>query len=69
MVSAWRLSVSRRGCIAKNCSGCGVRGSVATWKVQEFDELLIEKNRYGAVWLHFAVRPKENRHKVAFINA
>ena len=37
--------------------------------VQEFDELLIEKNRYGAVWLHFAVRPKENRHKVAFINA
>ena len=46
---------------------------------QEFDELLIEKrsalplgsskNRYGTVWLHFAVRPKENRHKVAFINA
>ncbi|WP_051611954.1 D-Ala-D-Ala carboxypeptidase family metallohydrolase [Xylanibacter ruminicola] len=35
---------------------------------QEFDELLIEKNRYGAVWLHFAVRPKENRRKVAFIN-
>ena len=36
---------------------------------QEFAELLIEKNRYGAVWLHFAVRPKENRHKVAFIRA
>ena len=36
---------------------------------EDFDELLIEKNRYGAVWLHFAVRPKENRHKVAFINA
>jgi hypothetical protein len=36
---------------------------------QDFDELLIEKNRYGAMWLHFAVRPKENRHKVAFINA
>ena len=46
---------------------------------QEFDELLIEKrsalplgsskNRYGAVWLHFAVRPKENRHKILFINA
>ena len=34
---------------------------------QEFDELLIEKNRYGAVWLHFAVRPKDNRRKVAFI--
>jgi len=36
---------------------------------QEFDELLIEKNRYGAIWLHFAVRPKGNRRKVAFINA
>ena len=46
---------------------------------QEFDELLIErrsasplgssKNRYGAIWLHFAVRPRDNRHKVAFLNA
>lgn len=36
---------------------------------QEFDELLIEKNRYGAVWLHFAVRFKDNRRKVSFINA
>ena len=24
---------------------------------QDFDELLIERNRYGAIWLHFAVRP------------
>ena len=36
---------------------------------QDFDELLIEKNRYGAIWLHFAVRPKGNRRKVCFINA
>ena len=37
---------------------------------QDYDELLIEKNRYGAVWLHFAVRPPgKNRHKVLFINA
>ena len=36
---------------------------------QDFDELLIEKNRHGAVWLHFAVRPKDNRRKVLFINA
>ena len=35
---------------------------------QEFDELLIEKNRYGAIWVHFAVRPKDNRRKVMFIN-
>ena len=36
---------------------------------QDFDELLIEKNRYGAIWLHFAVRAKGNRRKVCFINA
>ena len=36
---------------------------------QEFDELLIEKNRHGAIWLHFAVRASGNRRKVAFINA
>ena len=36
---------------------------------QDFDELLIERNRYGAIWLHFAVRPKDNRRKVLFINA
>ena len=36
---------------------------------QQFDELLIERNRYGAIWLHFAVRPKDNRRKVALINA
>ena len=36
---------------------------------QQFDELLIERNRYGAIWLHFAVRPFSNRRKVCFINA
>ena len=33
----------------------------------DFDELLIEKNRYGAIWLHFAVRPFSNRRKVNFL--
>ena len=36
---------------------------------QDFDELLLEKNNHGAIWLHFAVRPKENRRKVMFLNA
>ena len=36
---------------------------------QDFDELLIERNRYGAIWLHFAVRAKENRRKIMFIKA
>ena len=46
---------------------------------QDFDELLIErrsasplgssKNKHGAMWLHFAVRQKDNRKKILFINA
>ena len=36
------------------------------WK-QDFDELLIERNRHGRYWVHFAVRPKDNRRKTLFI--
>ena len=36
---------------------------------QDFDELLIEKNRFGAIWVHFAVRLSNNRRKIMFINA
>jgi uncharacterized protein YcbK (DUF882 family) len=35
---------------------------------QQFDELMIEKNRYGAIWLHFAVRPKGNRRKIMILS-
>ena len=35
---------------------------------QEFDELFIEKNRYGRYWVHFAVRPSDNRSKISFLN-
>ena len=34
---------------------------------QDYDEILIEKNRYGAIWLHFAVRPKDNRRKTMML--
>ena len=38
------------------------------WK-QDFDELLIERNRRGRYWVHFAVRPSSvgNRRKTLFI--
>ena len=36
---------------------------------QDFDELLLERNAHGAIWLHFAVRPSNNRRKILFINA
>jgi hypothetical protein len=34
---------------------------------QDFDELLIERSKKGTYWVHFAVRPKDNRRKVMFI--
>ena len=35
---------------------------------QDYDELLIERNKSGRYWVHFAVRPKENRRKTSTIN-
>ena len=37
---------------------------------EDYDELLIERNRKGRYWVHFAVRPPEegNRRKTLFIN-
>ena len=35
---------------------------------QDFDELLLERNKHGAIWLHFAVRPKDNRRKTLFLS-
>ena len=34
---------------------------------QDYDELLIERNKNGGYWLHFAVRPKDNRRKTMFL--
>ena len=34
---------------------------------QDYDELLIEKNSRGAIWVHFAVRHKDNRRKTMFL--
>ena len=34
---------------------------------EDFDELLIERSPKGTYWLHFAVRPSDNRCKVRLI--
>ena len=36
---------------------------------QDFDELLLERNWHGAIWLHFAVKPSGNRRHVLFLTA
>lgn len=40
---------------------------IADGTKRDFDELLIERSPKGTYWLHFAVRPKNNRRKVRFI--
>ena len=34
---------------------------------RDHDELFIERSKQGRYWIHFAVRPKDNRRKTAFI--
>ena len=34
---------------------------------RDYDELLIERNKQGRYWLHFAVRPEGNRRKTDFL--
>ena len=36
---------------------------------RDYDELFIERNSSGSNWIHFAVRPKDNRRKSGLIIA
>ena len=36
---------------------------------EDFDELLLERSPRGGYWLHFAVRPSDNRRKVRLIQS
>ena len=40
---------------------------IADGTKRDFDELFIERNAKRHYWIHFAVRPKENRRKIEFI--
>ena len=40
---------------------------IADGTKRDFDELFIERNKQGRYWIHFAVRPKENRRKICFL--
>ncbi len=42
---------------------------IAEGTKRDFDELYIERNKAGCHWIHFAVRPRDNRRKGGFIIA
>ena len=37
---------------------------ISTQWGEAFDEIIIERNARGSIWLHFAVRPEGNRRKI-----
>ena len=39
---------------------------IADRQKKDFDEIILERSK-SAIWLHFAVRPENNRHHVKFI--
>ena len=45
---------------SNHLTGCAV-------DIRVGDELYIERNSAGRYWIHFAVRPKDNRRKTRFI--
>ena len=55
--------------VAAFCASTGIRwfGISIDEDVTNYDEILIERNRSGGYWLHFAVRPKDNRRKTMFV--
>ena len=40
---------------------------IADGTKRDFDELFIERNKQGRYWIHFAVRPKDNRRKISIM--
>ena len=42
---------------------------IADGTKRDFDELFIERNKQGRYWIHFAVRPKDHRRRISFIQS
>ncbi len=42
---------------------------IADGTKRDFDEILIERSKQGRYWIHFAVRPKDNRRRISFIQS
>ena len=40
---------------------------IADGTKRDFDELFIERNKQGRYWIHFAVRPENNRRKIKIL--
>ena len=55
-------------CIEQAIRYASILLDIADGTKRDYDELLIERSAKGNYWIHFAVRPKDNRRKTAFIS-
>ena len=51
---------------SNHVTGCAVDIDIADGTGKDYDELLLEQHG-NICWIHFAVRPKENRRKILFL--
>ena len=56
-------------CIEQALRYANILLDIADGTKRDFDELFIERNKQGRYWIHFAVRPKDNRRKISFIQS
>ena len=56
-------------CIEQALRYANILLDIADGTKRDFDELFIERNKQGRYWIHFAVRPKDNRRRISFIQS
>ena len=56
-------------CIEQALRYANILLDIADGTKRDFDELFIERNKQGRYWIHFAVRPKDNRRRIFFIQS
>ena len=56
-------------CIEQALRYANILMDIADGTKRDFDEILIERSKQGRYWIHFAVRPKDNRRRISFIQS
>lgn len=56
-------------CIEQALRYANILLDIADGTKRDFDEILIERSKQGRYWIHFAVRPKDNRRRISFIQS
>jgi len=63
------LLITMMTMVTANAQRLRVGDGTSGMSSEDFDELLLERSPKGGYWLHFAVRPSDNRRKVRLIQS